>query len=54
MYRFLTHPFWKGVLGGVFGLAVGLLVWHAWSDHRQIHMLIEYINLQAPKINKLP
>jgi hypothetical protein len=39
---------------GIVGVWIGLLLRHLWSDHVQLHQMIQYINLQAPKINKLP
>ncbi len=39
---------------GFFGVFLGLLLWHGWVDHQQLHQMIQYINLQAPKINQLP
>jgi hypothetical protein len=39
---------------GFVGVLVALMLWHAWNDHVAFHRLAEYINIQAPKINKLP
>jgi len=58
MYRVLAAPeFWKGFLGVVVAVAVAALtlgVWHLWSDHHALHVVIDYLNTHAAAINKLP
>jgi len=39
---------------GFLGVFLGLLLWHLYADHVAMHQMIQYINLQAPKINQLP
>ncbi len=51
------RPFWVGFLGVLAALAVlalVVLVIHLWSDHRALHVVVDYLNSHADKINKLP
>ena len=52
--RLLSAPFVRGILGGVLGLALALLTWHIWTDHRAFHVMLDYLNTHAATINKLP
>lgn len=38
---------------GFLGMLLGLLLWHAYTDHVAFHQLAEYLNRVAPKINQL-
>lgn len=39
---------------GMLGVAAALLLYHLWTDHLALHALIDYLNTNAAKINKLP
>lgn len=41
--------FGGAVVAGVL-IAVG---WHLWSDHAALHVIVEYLNVHAAKINEL-
>lgn len=54
MHRVLSSTIAKGIIGGMWGVILALLLWHAWTDHVAFHELDTYIRMVAPKINKLP
>jgi hypothetical protein len=53
MHGVLT-PTVKGILGGLLGVLVGLLAWHLYTDHVAFHTMLEFLNRNADKIQKLP
>lgn len=57
VHRLLASPFVRGFLGAcaaVICLLAGLVIVHLWSDHQALHTLVNYLNANAIKINKLP
>jgi len=54
VHRLLTSPFAKGFLGAIIAVALIALAIHLWSDHQALHVLVNYLNTHADKINKLP
>lgn len=48
------RAFWVGFLGAVAGALLMLMSIHAWSDHQALHVLVNYLNEHAEKINRLP
>lgn len=42
------------VMFGALGVAGALLLYHLWTDHLALHALVDYLNTNAAKINKLP
>lgn len=34
----------KGVIGGIGGVAIALLLLHLWTDHRALHDLVDLVN----------
>jgi len=47
-------PFFTGVIGACLGVVLVLLVIHLWSDHVAFHALVNFINANGAKIQKLP
>lgn len=39
---------------GLAGVVTALLLYHLWTDHVALHTVINYLNSNAAKINKLP
>ena len=54
MRSLLTGPFARGLVGAVAGGLLLLSAVHLWSDHIALHVLVDYMNRNAPKINALP
>jgi len=54
VYRVLTSPTAKGIVGGVLGVVFGLLAWHVYTDHVAFHTMVDFLNRNAEKIQKLP
>lgn len=52
----LTGFLWgfAGMLTAVAGVVAILVVYHLWSDHRALHVVVDFLNQHAGKINKLP
>jgi hypothetical protein len=43
----------KGFVGGILGMALVLLVVHAWLDHQALHQLMTFITAHAAQIEAL-
>lgn len=54
MRSLLSSTTAKGVIGGLIGVAIGLLCWHAYTDHVAFHTMLDFLNRNAEKITKLP
>lgn len=50
----LTSPFARGFAGAIVAAVVVLLAIHAWSDHAALHIVVDFLNRHADKINTLP
>lgn len=48
-----VRGFGWGFAGTVFALAFVWLGYHAYTDHRALHDMANYLNLKAPQINQL-
>lgn len=51
---FASHPFWKGLVGGILGVLLVLILVHLWLDHQALHQLITYVNQQIAQQAKKP
>ena len=47
-------PIAKGFLGAVVGMAVVLVGLHLYQDHLAFHAVLNFVNSNAQKIQKLP
>lgn len=54
MRSVLVRPFVIGFGAAVLGVGVMLLAIHLWSDHVALHVVVDFLNRNADKINKLP
>jgi hypothetical protein len=43
--------FWRGFVGMAVAFLLGLLIWHAYIDHQNLHAIINLINANAAKAN---
>ncbi len=47
----------RGLAGSLVGslvIVMLLVVYHLWSDHQAFHVMLNYLNDHAAKINRLP
>lgn len=48
------RPFVFGIAGAVLGGVLLMVIMHLWADHTALHVIVNYLNQQSAKINKLP
>lgn len=49
-----TKSVWRSILGGLVGFALAWGGWHCWLDHRNLHVLVEFVVQQQANAGRAP